>query len=129
HGKGFAVVADEVRKLAERSAQSASEIADLVVTIQSETKTAVSAMQVNTEEVNKGLELSHQAGEALQRILSAFDGLNDQIQSVTQVTVELQTAIEDVTENVDGIAKIAQENAAAAEQMSSQSEQVVLAME
>ena len=43
-GRGFAVVADEVRKLAERSSKATKEIADMVRTIQSETKSAVEAM-------------------------------------------------------------------------------------
>jgi methyl-accepting chemotaxis protein len=44
HGKGFAVVADEVRKLAEKSSQSAKEIANLVITIQKSIDLAVDSM-------------------------------------------------------------------------------------
>lgn len=129
HGRGFAVVADEVRQLAERSAQSAREIADLVVTIQSETANAVAAMETNRDEANKGLDLSHQAGEALQRILGAFEGLNGQIQTVREVTQELGSAIGDVTKNVREIAGIAEENVTESVDMLRQSEEAVIAME
>lgn len=129
HGRGFAVVADEVRSLAERSAQSAREIADLVVTIQSETEHAVAAMEVNRDEANKGLDLSHQAGEALRQILGAFEGLNEQIQKVREVTRDLGTAIDSVTEHVKDIAGIAEENVAESTVMLSESETVVVAME
>lgn len=129
HGKGFAVVADEVRKLAERSAQSANEIAELVKTIQLGTQEAVSAMKVNTDEVDKGLALSNEAGQALQNILTAFEGLNAEIQAITDGTEELRQSIEVVAREMDNIATIAEENLTATEAMSGRSEQVVAAME
>lgn len=129
HGKGFAVVADEVRLLAERSAQSAREIADLVVTIQSEIAHAVAAMEANREEAHKGLDLSHQAGEALRQILGAFDGLSARLQEVRDVTRELGSAIENVTGHVTDIAGIARENATESTEALRQSEAVVLAVE
>ncbi|MEW6047633.1 MAG: methyl-accepting chemotaxis protein, partial [Bacillota bacterium] len=45
HGRGFAVVAEEVRKLAERSAESARQIAGLIDSIREGIDKAVSAMQ------------------------------------------------------------------------------------
>ena len=113
HGKGFAVVADEVRKLAERSAQSAKEIAELVKTIAAGTEEAVAAMQVSTDEVQKGLELSHRAGDALQRILTAFEGLHDEIQSINRDAEELLRGFDAVTREVGGIAHVTEEHTAA----------------
>src|SRR5690606_38870280 len=71
HGKGFAVVADEVRKLAERSAESAEQIAELIKTMQSGVAEAVSAMEQGTQKVETGTELANQAGKALESILAA----------------------------------------------------------
>lgn len=129
HGKGFAVVAEEVRKLAERSAQSAGEIADLVRTIQSGTEEAVAAMEASTEEVQKGLGLSQQAGDALQRILAAFDQVNDQIQSINQDAEELLSSTDAVTKEVASIADVTNKNRAATEGMASQCDRVVEAIE
>ena len=44
-GKGFAVVADEVRRLAERSVQATQEIAEVIETVQRETRAAVDLME------------------------------------------------------------------------------------
>jgi len=44
HGKGFAVVADEIKDLAERAGGSTKEIAELIKTIQSESKNAIAAV-------------------------------------------------------------------------------------
>lgn len=45
HGKGFAVVAEEVRKLAEQSKQSASQIVELVVAIENDTKQVATSVE------------------------------------------------------------------------------------
>ena len=45
HGKGFAVVADEIKDLAERAGASTKEIAELIKTIQEETKNAIEAVE------------------------------------------------------------------------------------
>jgi methyl-accepting chemotaxis protein len=44
-GKGFAVVADEVRRLAERSMQATQEIGEVIETVQTDTRKAVSLME------------------------------------------------------------------------------------
>ncbi len=53
-GKGFAVVAQEVRELAQRSAQAAKEIKDLI--------------RNSSGEVQNGVKLVSQTGEALKTI-------------------------------------------------------------
>ena len=55
-GRGFAVVADEVRKLAERTTSATKEVANMVQSIQGETKNAVAAMHDGTHQVQEGLQ-------------------------------------------------------------------------
>src|SRR5690606_2393652 len=77
-GRGDAGGADEVGKLAERSASSAEEISALITVIQAGIQEAVSAMALGTERVGSGTELAQRAGASLERILEAFEGLNEQ---------------------------------------------------
>src|SRR5690606_41824365 len=72
HGRGFAVVADEVRTLAPRSAESAREIGRVIQEIQRRVEQAATAMERATEQVDGGVAMAAQAGEALQAILAAI---------------------------------------------------------
>ncbi|HEY8417201.1 MAG TPA: methyl-accepting chemotaxis protein [Limnochordales bacterium] len=129
HGKGFAVVADEVRKLAERSAASAKEIASLINDMQQDIAEAVQAMQAGTQEVASGMERARAAGQALEQILAALEGTNEQVQRITQDAQRLAERAERVMAAVGDVARITEENTAATEEMAAQSEEVMGAME
>lgn len=92
-GRGFAVVADEVRALAERTTKATREIGEMIKSIQSETKGAVTAMEEGVREVERGTQEASRSGEALQDIL-------DQITSVTEQVNQIATAAEEQTATV-----------------------------
>lgn len=129
HGKGFAVVADEVRKLAERSAESAKEIAELVVNMKAGVDEAVQAMQVGTGEVQRGMDRAREAGQALQEIVEALEETDRQVQSITREAQAIAERGQQVITAVREVARITQENTAAAEEMSAQSDDAVRAIE
>ncbi len=68
-GRGFAVVADEVRKLAERTTKATKEITTMIGQVQRDTKTAMEAMNIGTEQVEKGRVLAVKADNALREII------------------------------------------------------------
>jgi len=68
HGRAFAVVADEIRNLAERTAASTREIADLIESVQGGVFDAVAAMGQGATRVERGVELSNEAGRILREI-------------------------------------------------------------
>ena len=67
-GRGFAVVADEVRKLAERTSAATGEISSVIGAIQTETRSAITAIRQGTDQARNGAALARQAADALQRI-------------------------------------------------------------
>jgi methyl-accepting chemotaxis protein len=67
-GRGFAVVADEVRKLAERTTNATSEISQMINNIQNTTSVAVASMSGAVNQVDNGVALAGQAGEAIIQI-------------------------------------------------------------
>jgi methyl-accepting chemotaxis protein len=130
-GRGFAVVADEVRALAERTTKATREIGEMIKTIQSETKSAVRAMEVGVNEVEKGTQLSQRSGDALQEILNEIEEVSMQINQIataseeqTATTSEITANIHQVTEVIFQTAHGAEETASAAAQLSIQAAQL-----
>ncbi len=81
-GRGFAVVAGEVRSLAQRSAEAAKEIKGLISS--------------SVEKVGQGTQLVHNAGAAMQNIVSS-------VQRVTEVIAHIAAS---AREQSDGIALV-----------------------
>ena len=124
HGRGFAVVADEVGRLAAHSAQSSREIARLIGDIRTGIEGVIQATAASTAQVEDGMQLSRRTAQALEDILSAVHGTNEQLRRVASNAQEMTDRIERVTALVHGVASVAEESAAAAEEMAAQSAEV-----
>ncbi len=112
-GRGFAVVADEVRKLAERTTNATSEISTMIASIQGETREAVVNMEAGGRQVDTGLQLAEQAGQALERINASISSVAAAIRETAAATHEQATTSQDISGRVDSIASMATENSAA----------------
>lgn len=119
HGRGFAVVADEIRELSEQSRQSAEKI-----------KSIVSELMINSDNsvhtMGEVSEIVVQQDEMLSNTISMFDSLNGEIGEVVNAVDEISEQIEKlnglkerVTQNLEDLAAIAQENASNTEETSS----------
>jgi len=115
-GRGFAVVADEVRKLAERTAKATQEIAQMITSIQGETKRAIDTMEAGTKQVQHGVEQTAQAGESLQEIIRAAEKVGDMISQIATATTEQSATTTEISTNVEQIAKITKESLSGAQQ-------------
>jgi len=107
-GRGFAVVAEEVRKLAEQSQEAAKQIAQLISEIQTDTDSAVIAMNEGTQEVKIGANVVNTAGQAFTEIISLVDQVSDQVSSITtaiQGIADSGTQIIRAVEDIDTISK------------------------
>jgi len=123
-GRGFAVVADEVRALAERTTRATREIGEMIKSIQSETRTAVVAMEEGVHKVEEGREESARSGQAIQNILHQISEVTMQINQIataaeeqTATTAEISSNMLQITEVVQQTARGAHESAQAANQL------------
>jgi len=112
------VVADEVRKLAERTSTATKEIAEMIRSIQSETKNAVAAMQDGTKQVELGVESTSQAGGSLHDIIQMTEQVGDMIAHIATASTQQTAATEEINGNVEQIANIAKSTVTGAQQTS-----------
>ena len=101
-GKGFAVVANEVRALAQRSAEAARDIKDLITT--------------STQQVEQGVSLVGQTGERLGRIVGKVSEVSDLITSMANSTDTQARNMTQVNSTVNDMDQMTQENAAMVEE-------------
>jgi methyl-accepting chemotaxis protein len=115
-GRGFAVVADEVRKLAERTTTATKEIAQMIKNIQDETKTAVTAMEEGTKQVEDGVSSTTRAGDSLKQIIHMSEQVGEMITHIATAATQQSSASEEINNNMEQIARLVKESTDGAQQ-------------
>lgn len=101
HGLGFSVVADEVRKLAERSSQATKEISKLI--------------NESVKRVAQGSEISKQAGDAFEKIVTGVVKTTQAISEVSCAADEQLVAAKEISSAIQHVAEETEKSASASE--------------
>ena len=101
-GRGFAVVAGEVRSLAQRSAQAAKEIKDLI--------------GASVARVEQGTALVDQAGSTMSEVVAAIQRVADIVAEISTASREQSQGVSQVGEAVTQMDQATQQNAALVEE-------------
>ncbi len=101
-GRGFAVVASEVRSLAQRSADAAKEIKDLI--------------EASTRTVGEGAALVNRAGATMHEIVGSVQRVTGLIGEISAASGEQSSGIEQVNRTVAQLDEVTQRNAALVEE-------------
>lgn len=112
-GRGFSVVAEEVRRLASKSADAASQTADLIT--------------ASVTSVKQGLRLAEETAASLKAVaekaglvVQANDQINEASHAQSRAISEIENSLQLFSSTVQTISATAEENAAASEELSSQ---------
>jgi methyl-accepting chemotaxis protein len=103
-GRGFAVVAGEVRSLAQRSAEAAKEIKQLITT--------------SVDNVQSGSQQVELAGQSMSEIVASVRRVSDLIGEITASSTEQRDGINQVNQAVSNLDQMTQQNAALVEESS-----------
>jgi methyl-accepting chemotaxis protein len=128
-GKGFTVVADEIKNLADRTASSTKEITQLIGNVQSGSKDAVESIKEGAKNVEEGVALSLEAGDALKKILESAGYSTEMARKIERATVEQTKGVRQVTEAMERINMMVHQIARATQEQSKGSEQIMLSSE
>ncbi len=107
-GRGFAVVASEVRSLAQRSAQAAKEIKDLIGT--------------SVDKVEAGTRLVEQAGDTIQALVIDVKRVSELMGSIAEASAEQSRGVQQVNKTVTEMDKVVQQNASAVQESAAAAE-------
>lgn len=101
-GKGFAVVANEVRALAQRSADAARDIKQLIT--------------ASSQQVGAGVDLVGSTGAILERIVTRVGEVTGAVTAIAEATENQSTNLQQVNAAVGNMDRMTQQNAAMVEQ-------------
>ena len=117
-GRGFAVVAEEIRNLSEESSGNAKEIESIVKELIGNVESSVSKMEEVTRNVQKQqicLKETREAFRSLSNEVTQVEGVTREIGEQTEILNSLKQI---VTDSVNSLASVVEENAASTEETS-----------
>lgn len=107
-GKGFSVVATEVRNLAERSANAAAEVKNLI--------------DASIEKISQGTQLATESGQSLEEIVASVNEVTSLIAGIATSSQEQASGIEQINATLSEIDSAVQHNTALVEETAVSSE-------
>lgn len=117
-GRGFAVVAEEIRSLSEESSGNAHEIEVIVKELINNVEVSVVKMREVMDNVEKQQERLNETREAFKHLTTEVNQVEEVTKEIGNQTEILNSLKQIVTDSVNTLASVVQENAASTEETS-----------
>jgi twitching motility protein PilJ len=108
-GKGFKVVADSIQELADNAAEATRRVGALIATVQTDIHSVGSSIERTNREVERGVELSENAGQSLNEITDISNKLADIVKSISRDANTNAEAARQISNNMSTILKVTEE--------------------
>lgn len=108
-GKGFKVVADSIQELADNAAEATRRVGALIATVQTDIHSVGSSIERTNQEVERGVELSENAGESLNEITEISNKLADIVKSISRDANTNAQAARQISNGMSAILKVTEE--------------------
>lgn len=123
HGKGFAIVAEEVRKLAEQSDNFTNEISKILSSIKINTDSVLDKMKLSMDITNNTEVYVNDTGASFKNISQSINSMELSVKAVDNELEEISKIKNNVIENIGNASNVAQESAAATEELNASSQE------
>lgn len=108
-GKGFKVVADSIQELADNAAEATRRVGALIATVQTDIHSVGSSIERTNKEVERGVELSENAGGSLSEITNISKKLSEIVKSISNDANTNAEAARKISNSMSAILKINEE--------------------
>ncbi|QUI21520.1 methyl-accepting chemotaxis protein [Vallitalea pronyensis] len=116
-GRGFAVVADEVRKLAVQSKDAARDISTIVKKVHQATNKTAQMIEDGSDIYTRQQQAVRKTDDAFNLIVYNMDAIKEKVEQVFAMLSGLEETQNEAIDSITSIASIAQESAAAIEEV------------
>lgn len=109
-GKGFKIVADSIQELADNAADATRRVGALIAAVQTDIQSVGVAIEKTTQEVQKGVGLSEEAGKSLQEMTQVSNELAEIVSVISKDASRHADIARQISSNMEKILKVTEEN-------------------